>query len=65
MPERDWVYLKNTYSFTTEQDLMADLVDIDPEVSSVFESSSGFLTSLTQEFFLSDEDLMRELEEDV
>jgi hypothetical protein len=39
MPERDWIGLKTAYSYDAEQDLMADLVDIDPAVSSVIESS--------------------------
>lgn len=64
VPERDWVGLKNTYSHNAEQDPMTDLVDFDPDVSSVVESSSGFLTSYLQLFFLSDDDLMKELEED-
>lgn len=33
MPEKDWVGLKAAY--TAEQDMMADLADIDPAVSSV------------------------------
>ena len=64
LPERDWVRLKATYEL--ERDMMADLIGIDPDVSPSPSSdwTSGYLTDKTQDFILSDEELMRELEED-
>ena len=64
-PERDWVRLKRACG--TEQDLMMDLMDIDPSVSlasSWLCQTAAILKTETQDFILSDEDLMRELEED-
>lgn len=65
IPERDWVGLKEVHNM--EQDMMAGLMEgIDPDVSpaSSPRQTSGSLTNVTQDFILSDEDLMRELEED-
>lgn len=64
--ELDWVRLKETYKL--EQDPMMDpMMDIDPTVSPTSGplcQTVGVLTMETQDFILSDEDLMRELEED-
>ena len=64
LPERDWVTLKKTYQL--EGDMMADLIGIDPDVRPSLSPcrASGYLTDKTQDFILSDEELMRELEED-
>jgi len=65
MPDRDWVGLKETYS--AEQSMMMNLMDIDPAVRlalGALRQPSRVLTNATQDFILSDEDLMRELEED-
>lgn len=63
LPERDWVKLKKAYQL--EQDMMADLMGVDPDVSlnSSPDQTSEYLTDETQDFILSDEELMRELEE--
>ena len=63
LPERDWVRLKKNYE--QEQDMMADLVGVDPDVSlnSNPDQTSGHLTNNTQDFILSEEELMRELKE--
>ena len=64
IPERDWGGLKEAHEL--EQDMMADLMaGINPDVSPPLSPhrTSGYLTNVTQDFFLSDEQLMRELEE--
>ena len=66
MPERDWVGLKESHN--VEQDMMADLIrGIDPAVSPTLSGlykTSEFFADDMQDLILSDEDLMRELEEE-
>lgn len=63
IPERDWVGLKTAHHL--EQDMLADLMKgINPDVSLGSSLHCRTLTSNTQDFILSDEDLMKELEED-
>ena len=65
-PERDWVNLKRTYKLEKDS-ATHSIMDADLEVGSTSSSLCrvvAILTHQTQDFILSDEDLLRELEND-